>query len=578
MFPLLDFESHVSPTILTRGHAYFRDGAVAQLEESDAGPWEAVVSGNADYQVFIKLTGKKVASWNCNCPYADGPICKHVVAVLYKLREEGAAPLQKRKRRAPKTTFEDILAKLDIEELRAFIQHQKTVKHDFKEEFLLFFSDMAPQIDVEEKYRKMVQKLIRTYTDHGFMDYRSTFTFTNALHPTILTAEHAVSRKSFSDAIVIAQTICLEIMDLLQNSDDSAGNLGGTISQSIQILHNIAQHQAAAPALLEQLFAWLEKQLVDAIWFDYGDFGYELLGVAESIATRVDAERFLQLLDQLIASKSTGMYGQYTRDALTIQKVNFLKALGRHQEADQLMATNMEIVKVRLSVVEKAIEQQDYKRAKQLIAEGITLAENKNHPGTVSQWENVLMQIAHLENDLDTFRTIAKKFTFQWGVNLEYYHQWKSSFPPREWQQVIEQHIQAVIREDAANSRKSDGGRNGRRLFSQLAPIYIEEKQWERLLRLLPPVPNKLMLEKVHPYLVEPYPQELLELYLRAMDKMGDEANSRNQYRSLAKLMQRVKKDIEGSHTRIDELATALLQKYPLRRAMKEELNKVLDE
>ncbi|MCB9050893.1 MAG: SWIM zinc finger family protein [Lewinellaceae bacterium] len=577
MFSLDNFESLVPAKILARGLAYFNERAVERLEETTKGQWEAVVAGSEDYEVEITLAGKQVKAWSCDCPYDGGPVCKHVVAVLYALREAAPAKARKGKTKAPKMSFEDILLQLDIEELREFIRYQKAQGREFGEQFMLFFSDKDPGMDVEKKYREMVRQLARRHSDRGFMDYRGTFAFSKAMMPVLQAAGHAIARNNFREAMAIAQAVCLEVMTVQQACDDSAGNIGGIIQDGIQVFRNIANSKAVAPETLGQIYAWLEKQLPDATWFDYGDFGYEMLAVAESLAPHVDPERFLHLLDKLLESRAaTGSYREYTREALKKYKIRFLQAIGREEEARQLIAANMDIVEVRLGMVEEAIAQQDFLRAKQLIAGGIEIAESKQHPGTVRKWEEVLLRVAQLEGDLATFRFFAKRFAFDRGMNTEFYQKWKDSFPPEEWPEVIEQHIQSVLAEETAKPRKFEWDSLEHALFGRLAPIYIAEQQWERLLHLIPPDPDEHILSQVHPYLARNYPKEMLPLYRNVLKTMADKAGNRGEYQRVAALMKKIKQDIEGSHAAIDELAASLIQQYPRRPAMREELGRVL--
>ena len=577
MFSLDNFESYVPAKILARGLAYFNERAVERLEETTKGQWEAVVAGSEDYEVEITLAGKQVKAWSCDCPYDGGAVCKHVVAVLYALRETAPTKARKDKTTAGKMSFEDILLQLDIEELREFIRYQKAQGREFGEQFMLFFSDKDPGMDVEKKYREMVRQLARRHSDRGFMDYRGTFAFSKAMMPVLQAAGHAIARNNFREAMAIAQAVCLEVMTVQQACDDSAGNIGGIIQDGIQVFRNIANSKAVAPETLGQIYAWLEKQLPDATWFDYGDFGYEMLAVAESLAPHVDPERFLRLLDKLQESRAAkSPYSEYASEAFKKQKIRFLQSLGREAEAGQLIAASMDIVEVRLEMVEEAIARKDYLRAKQLIAGGIEIAESKGHPGTVRQWEEVLLRIAQLEDDLDTFRFFAKRFAFIRGMSPEFYQKWKSSFSPEEWPEVIGQHIQSVIAEETAKPRKFAWDSLENALFNSLAPIYIAEQQWERLLHLIPPDPSEHTLALVRPHLAGRYPKEMLALYLKLLELMADKASNRSQYQNLAALMKKVKQDIEGSHAAIDELAASLIQQYPRRSAMREELGWVL--
>ena len=85
-----DFENEISPVIFRRGDDYYEDGLVEELEETAPGIWCAVVAGTMDYETEVCVKDGEIVSWDCDCPY-DGYICKHVVAVLLKLRNERSA-------------------------------------------------------------------------------------------------------------------------------------------------------------------------------------------------------------------------------------------------------------------------------------------------------------------------------------------------------------------------------------------------------------------------------------------------------------------------------------------------------
>ena len=79
-----DFEEHIAEGILQKGKAYFDNGVVEDLEKTD-GHWLANVHGTEVYEVAIKGI-RSIKSWDCDCPYDHGPICKHVAAVLYAIQ------------------------------------------------------------------------------------------------------------------------------------------------------------------------------------------------------------------------------------------------------------------------------------------------------------------------------------------------------------------------------------------------------------------------------------------------------------------------------------------------------------
>jgi SWIM zinc finger len=574
MLTLDNFETAISPQILLRGKEYFKNQAVESLEENPPGTWTASVEGTEVYDVVIILSGKIITDQSCDCPYDGGVVCKHVVAVLYALHEQAVKP-KKPSKKPGKLTFEDLLLKTNLEELRNFIRHHKQENRDFGEKFVLFFAEKDPGMDIGRKYEGMVRQIARSNSSRGFMTYRQTFSFSKEIRSVQHAAETALSQKNYRDAMSIGKVICNEAMQLIQACDDSAGNIGGVLSSGIRIFEGIAEAATAAPELLGQLLDHLEKTLVDKDWFNYGDFGYELLQVAEKTAMRTEPERYPRLLDAL-TKVHVGPYSDYKQEYFQKEKIRFYEKTGRLEEAAKLISANMEIVEVRRAEVQKNIDQKDFARAKQLIAEGIRIAEDKKHPGTVGQWEEVLLDIARAEKDVTAERYFTKKFAFDRGLNAGQYQAWKATFSPEEWGQVIEAHIKSVIVEEKATPRRGVWDTLEYALYKRLAPIFIQEEQWERLLKVVPKHPSEKILDEIHPYLSKRYPAEMLAFYLKVLEKLGDNASNRREYEHLAALMKKVKKDIEGSHPAIDGLAADLIQKYQRRPAMLEEIRKVV--
>lgn len=85
---LSEFEIFIDPLILERGHKYFIDGAVTQFTETTNGAYEAIVKGSESYNVTLKTKYNAVVESQCTCPYDFSPVCKHITAAIYKLKNE----------------------------------------------------------------------------------------------------------------------------------------------------------------------------------------------------------------------------------------------------------------------------------------------------------------------------------------------------------------------------------------------------------------------------------------------------------------------------------------------------------
>jgi len=83
--PLTEFEQYIDKIILKRGLQYFNKDLVNEPEEIGPGEYEAIVEGTEPYTVHPTIKNKVITEHICSCPYDMGPVCKHVVAVIFHL-------------------------------------------------------------------------------------------------------------------------------------------------------------------------------------------------------------------------------------------------------------------------------------------------------------------------------------------------------------------------------------------------------------------------------------------------------------------------------------------------------------
>lgn len=578
MLSLKNFEQQVGRTLLEKGRNYYENGAVISLEETGIDHWQAEVEGTETYEADVRLKGNNITDYFCNCPY-EGDLCKHIVAVLFAIREETNKPGHKKERASEREAFENLLRKISLEEYQEFIRQYASGHKEFKTEFELRFAAKDKRIDVGKQYEALIRKIIRKHTDHGFIDYRATYPLYKEVGDLLETGKGLVKKNNFSEAFVLAKTVLKEMMEVVGNCDDSSGNIGAVISDAIGLIETILDGKETHNELKEQIYAFSEAELNRKVYFDYGDVGYELFDLFKRLAIALNKHpEFLRFIDNQLP-KLKGEYDDYHRNFFKTQKIDFLKETGRKAEAETLIQQNLDIVEVRQQEVNKAIAKKDFAAAKKLIAGGITIAEKEGHPGTVSQWEKELLRLAVLEKDKETIRYYTKRFAFDRGFSKEYYQQWKKTFTAEEWKAVIEELIEEKTRQIEKEEEKSKGRfwhAPQQSLLHALAPIYIEEKYWDRLLELVAKANSFDMAWQYHDHLVKAYPLALLEIYVGKLEPMGDKANQRSDYADLVWKMKKIIKDIPAGEEKIVAIAQRLKEKYPRRPAMVDELNKIL--
>jgi hypothetical protein len=541
--------------------------------EESLGTWVAEVAGTDLYTVTVSLSnGQAVTEYFCDCPY-DGKLCKHVVAVLYYLRDKVKKTAGEPKRKASKNKFEDLLSKITIGEFKSFINQYALKNKDFKIAFEIFFADKDDSINIGEKYNGIIKKLVKQFSSHGFIDRRSSTGLSKEVDKLIGDAHNLLNKNNPTDAFSIACSVVKEMMQVITHCDDSNGSIGDIFFSAIALIGKIAD--LAVVDMQENIFKFLQAQLKDRVYFEYGNFGYELFSIFKQLAVTLNKRvEFLGFIDARLP-ELTGRYDNYQRDYFNSEKISFLQETGATAEAEKLVAQNMDIVEIRHAEALKLIDKKDYKNAKILIAGGIELAEKNRHPGTVANWEKELLHIAVLENDIATVRQYLKKFAFDRGFNKQYYQQLKKTYARAEWHEIIEQIINETTNKitNEYSNRKWQGVST--QLLYALAPLYIEEQYLDKLLAL---VKNERQLDTIMSYhhsLLAQYPAELLQLYLPALERDGDVGSNRDHYAALVAKMKQIIKDIPGGQAEVLTVAMRLKVKYIRRPAMVDELNKL---
>ena len=579
MLTLDNFESSVDREILKRGQQYFLNKSILNLEETEEQLWEAEVEGTEVYTVNVRLKDREIVEYSCNCPY-DGYTCKHAVSVFLALKKD-FQKIQEEKARKPKTkklTLAELLEKISLQELRKFILDHSAVNKDFVKEFEVYFAEKDERIDMRKHYEDIIKKLVRKHSDHGFIDYKDTFAVSRGLDALLKQASGFIANGKLAEAMLIGQVILSEMMKELGNSDDSNGELGGSLSSAIELLSDLAHSEEVSFALKTRLYEWLIIEIQKKDYYDYGDFGTELLDVCLEVALQVgQGENFMNTLDKAHLMFS-GFSSNYYKKEFLDYKIEVLSRIGNEKEIEQLIKQNLEVPEMRQKAVAEHLANKNYTEAKTLIKEGIKLAEEQQSPGIVTNWEKQLFEIAKKEQDLTNIRFYAKKFAFDFDrINKEYYDFWKNTFSPQEWNLEVQKLIADVYKKAEAKSKEKNSYffNYNRFIFDELVPIFIAEMHWDKLLEILQKAPEINYLDATFEYLAKRYPKEILEMYMPLLRTKAKSLDTRNGYQNLTSYLKKLKANIKDSAPAITQFIDELKVQYARKPAMLEELRMV---
>ena len=136
---LFNFEKKIETKIVKRGHTYFKQNCVREIEQTSKGHYSAKVSGTYNYNVSVQLNDAlEIVESSCSCPYNWGYYCKHEVAVFYHIREKGVAPpsVEDSSLRIIKATLKRLKKKEIIDLILDLAERNQDFRENMAEELL----------------------------------------------------------------------------------------------------------------------------------------------------------------------------------------------------------------------------------------------------------------------------------------------------------------------------------------------------------------------------------------------------------------------------------------------------------
>ena len=225
---LKKFETFIDPIILERGEDYYEWGYVTRLRRKNK-MWSAIVSGRENYEVEIRLSGRAVDAYSCDCPH-DANVCKHIVATLFAIRRSRLPANPKSK----KTTA-------------------------------------ASGSPGKALYSNMIRKAIRVVSlGTGFIEYDETRRFRRRIDRLLGKSNAAFRNGKYADAVDIAFAVIEGVLEVVGSSANN-GAMSVLVDRGFRLLERL---------IAEDLPVSLRRRILkDAVKAsknpDYGDYGFE---------------------------------------------------------------------------------------------------------------------------------------------------------------------------------------------------------------------------------------------------------------------------------------------------------------
>ncbi len=556
--PLNEFDACIDEPILKRGLSYFRSGRVGEPVEVGQGEYEAVVFGTDEYAVRLKLENGVVVEHECSCPYDTGPVCKHVAALIFSLRQEELGLKKKAPRKQPakrRTVAEKVDALLETvshDELKAFVREQARLQAPFRN--LLLASLSMDGSDSAAACNRQLKAILRSCSDRGgFISWSASNRVAEAVEPVLSAAHRQMERGDFRGALVRCTAVMEQMTGALQYSDDSDGSIGGCVDEAYSLMEGMAGSSPSADlrkALLDYCFSAIDNRTY-AGW----DWHEGMLRLGASLAeTDRDVGRIFDLLD-------LEEHSAYGKERAQCIRHGLIARLQGEEAAEAYADKHLENCELRSDAIQRALGRGEYAAAEEIALGGVA-HDRTERPGLVAEWQNWLLRIARARGDDEAVVRYARiLFIGNVMPQQDYYEILKKHVAPEAWPDFQE----ALIDDIAA--------RGGWQTRSLLAGIFIREGWTKRLLELVSESRNFNVLAEYEPSLAGDYSPELVELYAAAVMEHIRTHTGRNHYQEACRYLRRMIK--LGGRARTTEVVAALRAAYPGRRALLEELDLV---
>ena len=567
---LKKFESDIDDSIISRGAEYFANQAVRDLRQLKTDQWAASVEGTEQYRVRLSLRDDSVVDYSCSCPYDLGPICKHIVAVLYELRarkygEEKEAGDSKRSRGAKREVSEESLDKLvsgmPRKSLEAVVLEYAGREPDFAGYISAKNTLKAPR-SKKEQYRRIIKDTIQAVRGrHGFIGYWQCSKAVEGARMVLDKAQALVSGEKNEDALPIYQCVLEEMVPLLQNADDSDGSIGGVIDQAFEGL-SVCARTAKEPRFKQKMLDYLFDEFENKRYDGWSDWKWSFLEMAaEMVGAPKDQERLFKKLDdsRRPPKQENDRLSEYDEETILEIKLRVLDRCKSQDEAESFLKEYLQYPAMRRQAIERAFKRKDFVSVKALAEEGISLAERSRFPGLVNEWVIWMLITAEAEKNIPETKQYALRLFLDTG-DFDYYSRYKRCFAKIEWDPEVENIINLV--------KKLPKYYEG-----TLGQVLIQEAKWDDLLDFVRQNAKSHMLNAYQKYLSARFPKELTEIYEKVIAEELAPLVGRGNYERLCQFLRQMKK--LGAEDRVKTLTEELRAQYKNRPAMLEELQDV---
>lgn len=520
-----DWRNYFNENIIRRGEAYYRKGKVIDFA-IDGRYRTATVLGSDEYEVKLMLKSNgELGDAFCTCPYAEqGEYCKHMAAVL--LTEEngekidGACKSISSKKKKTNASESKLDEKTGVE-VTDFKQEIKEVISKYKHRGYIEYRDAYDcAVEVSEILGAAATKLLNEGKNKEAFDCA-------------FFAMKKFSGTDMDDSDGGTTMVCTNCIDYIENAITDVKTEEYAFRKILNLLKNPNEREWYANDLLE-------------------DF----------LLTHFYKREFYSPIIEFLNKKlnyEESRKNSYGINECLAYKLSYLRETGeKEEEIGEIQVRYWGYEAVEKDYVEYAIANGEVEDAERVLQEFIDLSYEY---GVSSEYcREKLMEIYGASKQTEKYRAVLYDFVaYERRFEMEKYFELKELYSEKEWGQVRDELLEQI---KATN----------REYYPQV--LYAEGLK-ERLLQYVLQVNGLYLVQEYEKYLVDDYLAQIVEKYEKELRREIEAADNRKRYQAITRTLRRLNRYKDGKEI-VRELVEEWREKYARRRALMEELDKVI--
>ncbi|WP_310199293.1 hypothetical protein [Neobacillus niacini] len=543
-----NFEYGINKTIVDRGYSYYIEGNVVEAFEQGDNEYIFQIEGSDEYEVLVKIGDNgDILNSECDCPYDFGPVCKHEVAAYFQLYEM----LNQKKKTSKRTTIQEVLNNLSKEELINIITNIAKSDTTLENSLIVKYSTSDTQNELET-CQELIDSIVRKYTGReGFIKYRDTGAFVRELDGVV---EKARNTENVLLALDIALLLLEEAIGAFQYADDSSGDIGFLVTETLEVIEEIATSWNDISNQRTEVFEKLLAQTDHEVFEGWLDYKIDLLRICLEFADdEMLREQLRNKVESMLDKKSSNRYMHYSNESMLQLLFQLIEQYGSQDEAEQFIHEHIEFSSFREQLLNKYLQEKNFHKVIEVAEKGET--QDHQYPGLLSNWKKYRYRAYQFLSLKEEQQVLAKELLF--AGDFEYYHDLKE----------LGNENQGEFYTNIKQELKTKKGWNTR-IFLRMIE---EENDLEEILAFVRDNPR--YIEDYAEKLVKLFKEDVIEIYKTFIHSAARTSSNRRDYQGVCQIIKRYKK-IAGKPKQVEAI-NELMGLYKKRPAFIDELEKI---